>query len=64
MNTIHKWVASIQKVLRNKEFKYEIKLKPNYSFESTGTQIQYCYENEINEMLDEIVYCDGKGLEH
>ena len=55
----HEGVESIQRVLKNREFKYEISLKPNYSFESTGTQVQYCDEDDIEEMINEIVYCDG-----
>ena len=63
MDIKHKSIQSIQRVVRNRQIKYEIVLKPNYSFESTGTQIQYCDETDIEEMVGEIVYCDGENIE-
>lgn len=56
-------VESIQKVIRNRKLKYEIILKPNYSFESTGTQLQYCEcdDGELKSLLNEIIYCDGEN---
>lgn len=63
MNIQHKGIRSIQEVIRNKETKYEIVLNPNYSFESTGSQIQYVDKEYIEEMINEIVYCDGESLE-
>lgn len=63
INIKHKGIRSIQKVVRNRQIKYEITLNPNYSFESTGTQVQYCDETNIKEMIDEIIYCDGEHIE-
>lgn len=58
----HDGIESIQRVIKNRQIKYEIILKPNYSFESTGTQIQYCDESDIEEMIGEIIYCDGVDI--
>ena len=58
-------VESIQKVIINRQLKYEIILKPNYSFESTGTQLQYCEcddDKELKSLLNEIIYCDGENV--
>jgi lipoate-protein ligase A len=49
MDIKHMGIESIQEVVKNKQIKYEIVLKPNYSFESTGTQIQYVNEEDIEE---------------
>ena len=62
MDIKHEGIRSIQKVIRNRQIKYEIALKPNYSFESTGTQVQYCDEADIKEMISEIIYCDGEHI--
>lgn len=62
MDIKHEGIQSIQKVVRNRQIKYEIALKPNYSFESTGTQIQYCDKADIKEMISEIIYCDGERI--
>ena len=63
MDIKHMGIESIQEVVKNKQIKYEIVLKPNYSFESTGAQIQYVNEEDIEEMVGKIVYCDGESLE-
>ena len=63
MDIKYEGVQSVQRVVKNKQIKYEIILKPNYSFESTGTQIQYCNETGIEEMVNEIIYCDGEHIE-
>ena len=56
-------VESIERVIKNRKLVYEIILKPNYSFQSTGTQVQYVDEEEyIKEMLEEIIYCDGETI--
>ena len=62
MDIKHEGIQSIQKVVRNRQIKYEIALKPNYSFESTGTQVQYCDETDIKKMISEIIYCDGEHI--
>lgn len=63
MDIKHEGIQSIQRVVRNRQIKYEIALNPNYSFESTGTQIQYCDEADVEEMIGEIIYCDGEHIE-
>lgn len=56
-----KRIESICRVVLYGQVKFEIKLKPNYSFESSGAQIMYCSsEKEIDELKNEIVFCDGK----
>lgn len=39
------------------------RINPNYSFESTGTQVQYCDEADIKEIINEIIYCDEEHIE-
>ena len=53
-------IESISKVVKYGRIRYEIVLKPNYSFESYGGQVMYCdSEKDIDELKKEIVFCDG-----
>lgn len=58
-----KRIKSIERVLKNRELKFEIILNPNYSFESSGGQIMYCStKKELNELKKEIIFCDGETM--
>lgn len=58
----HEGIKSIQRVIKNRKVKYEIILKPNYSFEQSGSQIQYVDEYDIASTIDSIIYCDGNDI--
>lgn len=56
-------IESICRVVLHGQIKFEIKLKPNYSFESSGAQVMYCSsKKEIDELKNEIIFCDGKTV--
>lgn len=59
-NMMDDGIESICRVVKYGEIKYEIVLKPSYSFESYGGQVMYCdSEEDIDELRKEIIFCDG-----
>ena len=53
-------IESICKTIWCGKLKYEVRLAPNYSFSSTGNQVQYVDNiKELYELTKEIVFCDG-----
>ena len=63
MDIKHEGVESIQKALFFGHIKNEIKLKPNYAFRCSVTQVQYCEGDEIESLVDDIVY-NNEAIEY